>query len=76
MYIDPALRPLHNDSIIHVSGTLTVTLNHNKVNASEEGLRLFEYHKYVFNEAIPGGVTGYVPVRVNYSRFTGLSPPV
>jgi hypothetical protein len=75
VYIDPALRPLHNDSIIHMAGTLIVTLNHNKVNASEEGLRLFEFHRYVFNMAIPGGVTGYVPVRVNYSRSTGLYPP-
>lgn len=76
VYIDPALRPLRDDSIIHISGTLTVMLNHNKVNASEEGLRLFEYHRYVFSEAIPGGLTGYVPVRVNYSRFTGLYPSV
>jgi hypothetical protein len=76
VYIDPALRPLHNDSIIRVSGTLAITLNHNKVNASEEGVRRFEYHKYIFNEEIPGGVTGYVPVSVNYSSFTGLYLPM
>ena len=76
MYIDPALRPLGNDSIVRISGTLTVTLNHNKVNANEEGLRLFEFHRYIFNAAIPGGLTGYMPVRVIYSRFTGLNPPV
>jgi hypothetical protein len=76
VYIDPALRPLRNNSIIRVSGTLSVTLNHNKANASEEGVRRFEYHKYTFNEAIPGGVTGYVPISVNYSSSTGLYPPV
>jgi hypothetical protein len=73
VYIDPALKPLHNDSVISVSGTLSITLNHNKVNASEEGRRLFEYHNYVFDETIPGGVTGYVPVRVHYFNCSGLN---
>jgi hypothetical protein len=73
VYIDPALRPLRNDSFIRVSGTLTVTLNHNKVNASEEGQRRFEYHNYVFNETIPGDITGYVPVRVHYFNCSGLN---
>jgi hypothetical protein len=73
MYINPALKPLNSGSVIRVSGTLSITLNHNKVNASEEGKRLFEYHNYVFNETIPGGVTGYVPVQVHYTNCSGLN---
>jgi len=73
VYIDPALKPLSNGSAIRVSGTLSITLNHNKVNASLEGQRVFEYHNYVFNETIPGGVTGYVPVQVNYTNCSGLN---
>jgi hypothetical protein len=73
MYIDPALKPLNNGSVIRVSGTLSITLNHNKVNASEEGKRLFEYHNYVFNETISGGITGYVPVQVHYTHCSGLN---
>jgi hypothetical protein len=73
VYIDPALMPLRNDSAIHVSGALTVTLNHNKVNASMEGQRVFEYHNYIFNGTIPGNVTGYVLVQVHYFNCSGLN---
>lgn len=76
VYIDPALRPLRNGSVIRVSGTLSVTLTHNKIIPGEEGQRRYEFHNYIFNEAIPGGVTGYVPVSINYSSSAGLHPPV
>ena len=71
VYIDPALNPKKSDSSIRVTGTLTVTLNHNKVNVAEEGVRRFEEHAYVIDENIPAGVTGYVPVKVSYSYSTG-----
>lgn len=74
VYIDPTLKPLHSDSVIHVSGTLSVTLTHNKVNTSEEGARRYERHKYSFDESIPGGVTGYVSVHVRYEYSVGLAP--
>jgi hypothetical protein len=73
VYIDPGLKPLRNDSVFRVSGALSIRLNHNKVNASDEGRRLFEYHNYVFNETIPGDVTGYVPVQVHYFSCSGLN---
>ncbi|OPY27572.1 MAG: hypothetical protein A4E28_01963 [Methanocella sp. PtaU1.Bin125] len=73
VYVDPALKPLRNGSAIRVSGFLEVKLTHNKVNASLEDRRLFEYHNYVFNETIPGGVTCYVPVKVHYFRCSGLN---
>ena len=73
VFIDPALKPLRNDSVIRVSGFLEVKLNHNKANTSEEGRRLFEYHNYVFNETTPGGITGYVPVPVRYFGCSGLN---
>jgi hypothetical protein len=74
VYIDPTIKPLHSDSVIHVSGTLSVTLTHNKVNTSEEGARRYERHKYSFDESVPGGVTGYVPVHVCYEYSVGLAP--
>ncbi|OPY27113.1 MAG: hypothetical protein A4E28_02168 [Methanocella sp. PtaU1.Bin125] len=73
MYVDPALKPLRNDSVIRVSGFLEVKLSHNMVDASLENRRLFEYHNYVFNETIPGGVTGYVPVKVHYFSCSGVN---
>jgi hypothetical protein len=75
VYIDPALKPLTAGSELRVKGTMTVTLNHNKVNASEEGKRSFEYHTYKIDETIPGGRTGYVPVQVQYSYHAGISGP-
>jgi hypothetical protein len=73
VYIDPALKPRSDNSVLRVSGTMTVTLNHNKVNASEEVVRRFEYHNFIFNETVPGGVTGYVPVTVHYFNCSGLN---
>ena len=72
VYVDPALKPLKNDSSLRVTGKLTVKLNHNKVNASEEGLRRFEVHTYTIDETIPAGVTGYVPVQVRYRYSVGV----
>ena len=72
VYVDPALRQLSNGSSLRVMGKLTVNLNHNKVNASEEGVRRFEIHTYTIDETIPGGVTGYVPVEVRYQYSVGV----
>ncbi|WP_048198370.1 hypothetical protein [Methanocella arvoryzae] len=72
IYVDPALRPLSNDSNLRVEGKLKVNLNHNKVNAPEEGVRRFEIHTYTIDETIPGGVTGYVPVEVRYQYSVGV----
>ncbi|WP_424358429.1 hypothetical protein [Methanocella sp. MCL-LM] len=72
VYVDPALRPLSNDSTLKVEGKMIVKLNHNKVNASEEGVRRFEIHTYTIDETIPGGVTGYVPVEVRYQYSVGV----
>jgi len=66
VYIDPALKPKKSDSALHVTGTLTVTLNHNKVNVKEEGVRRFEMHQYAIVEKIPGSTTGFVPVNISY----------
>lgn len=71
VYVDEGLKP-DGAGTISISATLTVCLNHNKVNASEEGLRRFEYHAYTINASIPAGSTGYLPVRVHYSYSTGL----
>ena len=74
VYIDPALSPKNNDSAIRIHGALSVVLNHNKVNASEEGMRRFEYHTYVIDESIPARVTGYVPINISYSCNSGTDP--
>lgn len=74
VYIDPALLPKNNDSAIRIRGWLSVVLNHNKVNASEEGMRRFEYHTYTIDESIPAGVTGYVPINISCSSSSGTSP--
>lgn len=67
VYIDPALKPKKSDSGLRVTGMLTITLNHNKVNVGEEGVRRFEMHQYAIAEDIPGGITGFVPVNISYS---------
>lgn len=72
VYIDPTLRPLRNDSSLRISGVLKVTLNHNKMDASEEGVRRLEIHEYSLEKEIPGGVTGYIPVEVRYSYSVGI----
>lgn len=74
VYVDPALRPLRNESSLKVEGKMIVKLNHNKVNASEEGLRRLEVHTYTIDETIPGGVTGYVPVTVQYIGNVAMRP--
>ena len=73
VYIDPELSPKNNDSTIRIHGALSVVLNHNKVNASEEGMRRFEYHTYTIDESIPAGVTGYVPINISCSSSSGTS---
>ena len=73
VYIDPALSPKNNDSAIRIHGGLSIVLNHNKVNASEEGMRRFEYHTYMIDESIPAGVTGYVPINISCSSSSGTS---
>jgi hypothetical protein len=72
VYVDPALTPINNDSEIRVNGKLTVSLNHNKADSSEEGARRFERHTFVIEGTVPGGTTGYVPVKITYSRSTGI----
>jgi len=64
IFLDEGLRPLKNNRSINVSLTLKVWLNHNKVDASQEGARSFEIHTFTINESIPGGVTGFIPVQV------------
>jgi hypothetical protein len=73
VYIDPLLSPKNNDSAIRIHGSLSIVLNHNKVNASEEGMRRFEYHIYTIDESIPAGVTGYVPINITRSSSSGTS---
>jgi hypothetical protein len=67
IYLDEGLRPIHNDSTINLTATLRVSLNHNKVNASEEGARRFEVHYFTVNGSIPGNATGFIPVQVWHS---------
>ncbi|MGA9141497.1 MAG: hypothetical protein WBZ29_14820 [Methanocella sp.] len=67
IYIDPSLRPLVNGSLINISITLEISLNHNKVNKAEEGARSFEYHTFTVAESLPAGTSGFIPVVVKYA---------
>ncbi|MCD1293934.1 hypothetical protein CUJ83_02850 [Methanocella sp. CWC-04] len=71
IYIDENLRPLNENSSLDISIMLRVNLNHNKLNASEEGVRSFEFHTYTIRETIPGNTTGFIPVTVRYTYSTG-----
>ncbi len=73
VYIDESLVPLRNGSRINISVALTVHLNHNKVNVSEEGARRFEIHEFTVNESIPGGAKGFIPVRVNHTYYSSIN---
>jgi hypothetical protein len=72
VYIDENLKPLHNASTIHIVLTLKVRLNHNKMNISEEGARRFETHTYAIDETIPAGRTGFIPVAIRRSSYSGI----
>lgn len=72
IYLDESLKPLRNDSCINVSIILTVHLNHNKVNVSEEGARRFEIHTFAINESIHGGTKGFIPVQVNHTYYSSI----
>lgn len=70
VYIDERLLPLKNGNRIHVLIRLKVMLNHNTVDASVEGTRTYEYHDYTINGWFRGGMTGFVPVQVEYKYHT------
>ena len=72
VFLDKSLKPSSNDSRINITGTLTVSLNHNKVNATEEGARKFEIHTFNFDETIPGNVTGLIPVQVRHDYHSSI----
>ena len=70
VYIDPALQSLKNDSLINISITLEIALNHNKVDKAQEGARSFEYHTFTIVESLPMGTNGFVPINVKYAGPT------
>lgn len=72
VYLDEGLQPRNDMSRINITITLRINLNHNKVNVSEEGARRFEIHTYTADASIPGGVTGFIPVRVWRSSYSSV----
>lgn len=62
LYLDEGLRPLGPNSTIDIYASLLI-----KVGDRPYGGGTNENYLFMINESIPGGVTGFVPVRVQFA---------